>query len=385
MAHNVEARHARERVLEFEADLEKRLGNLSDVEQNILALGQLRSRWLTSVSNIDEVETETYHLRLETLRAQAELTTLNVELDKAKLEAQYETQALNYLVASTKPMDISESAEMRNRTLTILARDNLENLRLSLKESVDYRAKLARQVHEMTGALAKYRVDHDNRHKSVVDELQERIQLYAERMREAVSAAKKQHHRITGEYLLLRHNARVAKEVLVRNQNEAALARKILQEKLEKLVEEAAAQRERMETAAAAELKIMTDDIRSEVIRKESEVNHLRTRIELLDSSRKSTFSELKRDLRKYERKYDELSVKRQSEITDLAAELKSMREMVQRVETVLYNEKVDDDPFFKSHPALIQSLEADVLRQLASKMISSSSVARPPPPPVPR
>ena len=375
----IESKHARERVLEFEVDLDKRLCNLTEIEQNIVALGQMRSRWLTSVSNIDEVETEAYHLRLETLRAHAELSTMNIELDRAKLDSQYEAQALNYLVAATKPLDAAETPEIRNRALTILARDNLENLRIALKESVDYRSKLARRLHEMTGSLAKYRVDHDNRHRAVVDELQERIQLYAERMREAVSMAKKQHQKITGEYLLLRHNARVAKEVLVRNQNEASMARKILQEKLEKLVEEAARQRERMETAAEAEKKIMTDDIRSEVIRKEQEVNHLRTRIELLDSSRKSTYFEIKRDLRKYEKKYDALQEKRQSEITDLAAELKMLRDMVAKVEVVLYQEDVEDNLFFNQHPELAASLESDILKQFYRK------TTRPPPPPVPR
>lgn len=378
----IEVKHSRERVLEFERDLEKRLGNLVEIEQNILALGQLRSRWLTSVSNIDEVETETYHLRLDTLQAHAELTSLNVQLDRARLEGQYETQALNYLVAATKPQDVNETAEARNRQLTHLARDNLESLRVALKESVDYRSKLARSVHDMIGMLSKYRIDHDNRHKSVVKELQERIQLYAERMREAVSGAKRQHQRITGEYLLLRHNARVAKEILVRNQNEATLARKILQEKLDSLVEEAATQRERMETAAAAELKIMTDDIRSDVIRKENEANHLRTRIQMLDSSRKTTCRELKRDTRKYSKKYEELQVKRKKEITELGSELKMLRDMVQRVEVELYKDSTEDEMFYQSHPNLTTSLEADVLRQLSRKISGSMSFARPPPVP---
>jgi uncharacterized protein YxjI len=372
----------RERVLEGERELEKRLEGLVNVEHDILALGSLRKRWLTSVSNIDEVESETYHLRLETLRAHAELTSLNVLVDRGRLEGQYELQALNYLVASTKPMDdVKETSESRNRLLTHLARENMETLRSALRDSVEYRAKLARQVHEMIGILAKFRVDHDNRHKSVVDEVQERIGLYAERMREAVSAAKRQHHRITGEYLLLRHNARVAREVLVRNQNEAAMARKILQEKLERLVDEAAAQRERMEGAAATELKIMTDDIRSEVIRKESEVNQLRTRIELLDTSRKATHRELKRDLRRFEKKYDELNTKRCNEVLELAAELKMLRDMVARVEQELYRASHSEALFFAQPDVrdVVASLEADVLKQLSKKIGSS---LRPPPPP---
>jgi uncharacterized protein YxjI len=159
------------------------------------------------------------------------------------------------------------------------------------------------------------------------------------------------------------------------------MARKILQEKLERLVDEAAAQRERMEGAAATELKIMTDDIRSEVIRKESEVNQLRTRIELLDTSRKATHRELKRDLRRFEKKYDELNTKRCNEVLELAAELKMLRDMVARVEQELYRASHAEALFFAQPDVrdVVASLEADVIKQLSKKIGSS---LRPPPPP---
>lgn len=377
-----EVKHSRERVLEFERQLESRLEDLGEIEQNILSLGQMRSRWLVSVSNMDEIETDSYRLRLDTLRAHSELASVKIALSKMQMEETYETQALAYLIAGTKPIGDGETIEMRNRQLTQLARDNLENLRCALRDTIELRSKLGKQMHDMTSTLTKYRLDHDNRHRAVVEDVSERIQLYAERMREAVAAAKRQHQRITGEYLLLRHNARVAKEVLVRNQNEASLARKILQEKLEKLVEEAAMQRERMETAAAAELKIMTDDIRSQVIQKEMDVNHMRARIERLDATRKSTYREVRRDLRKYEKLYDELQGKRQKEITELGAELKMLRDMISKVEFELYRGKDCDQELFASKNVrtnLINSLEGDILAQLSR----AGSFVRPPPPPM--
>lgn len=384
---SVETKHARERVLEFEKDLEGRLGNLVEVEQNILSLGQMRSRWLTSVSKIDEVETEAYHMRLDTLRVHTELASAKALLDRARLDETYETQALNYLIASTKPIGDGETTEARNRQLTQLARDNLENLRGALRESIEFRSKLGRQTHDLISTLAKYRSDHDSRHKAVVEDVSERIKLYAERMREAVANAKRQHHSITGEYLLLRHNARVAKEVLVRNQNEASLARRILQERLERLVEEAATQRERMETAAAAELKIMTDDIRAQVIQKEMDANHLRARIDLLDASRRSTHRELRRDLRLYEKKFDALQRRRQVEVSELGAELKMLRGMIARVEQECSRHRGGEDSFFatltekaaQARSELVASLEGDILARLKS---GGGSGPRPPPPP---
>jgi len=333
------------------------------------------------VSNIDEVETETFHLRLDILKAQCELIGLNLSLDRRRLEGHYESQTLNYLVAATKPQEENETLEMRSRDLTILARDNLEDLRAALRHSVDYRSKQAKMLYEMSNELAKIRINHDNQHKAVVDELHERISMYAERMREAVVTAKRQHQRITGEYLVLRHNARVAKELLLRNQNEAAMARRVLQEQLDRLVEESVLQRDRMEVAAQAELKIMTDDIRSAVIQKEMEVNELRRQLEAMDSSRKISTQQMRKELKKYEKKYDALQRKRQHDFKSIQDELRSMREEISRVERELCTEEVISPLTFPKRSEEDMEL-VTLLEQRLQYVISREGAPAPPRPP---
>ena len=321
------------RVLDFEKEAEERLETLDQTEQEILSVGQLRSRWLSSLSNMDDVETETFRLQLENMKANSELAELNLSIDQIEIEGLYEHQTLEYLVQATKPLEDGERKENRAEILEQMTKNNLDELCTTLRTSVDYRAKVSKKLHDSAIELAKLRLNHDNRHSEAVADLQDRMAQYAERMKDAVITSKKQHKKITGEYLVLRHNARVAKEVLQRSQNEAQLARKMLQEKLQKLTEEAAGQRERMEKAAVAELKIMTEDIRNSVIRKEAEVNEIRRHIELLKSSRKQSSRDLRKAVKSYDTKRLNLEKKRKVEVSAIKEELQGLRDMCNEVE----------------------------------------------------
>jgi hypothetical protein len=330
----------RSRVLEFEKETADRLQTLGAVESEILSVGQMRSRWLVSVSNIDEVETETFRLKLDYLKAKADLAAVDLQIDKTRLEGHYETQTLNFLIAATKPLDTGETKDARAKTLEALARENLDDLNHALRSACDVRSKLTREMHVATLELSKLRSNNDNRHSAVVGELQEKISAYAERMKETVVTSKKKHLQITGEYLVLRHNARVAKEVLLRSQNDAAMQRKLLQEKLDRLADEAALQRTKMEAGALAELKVMTDDVRNLVIKKEAEVNEARRVLHQIESSRKLTTKSMRKAIATYNNKYESLSRQRASDVENMRKEVTDLRAMIARVELELANDK---------------------------------------------
>ena len=334
------------RVLDFENEAEERLVSLKDVETEIVSVGKLRSRWLSSVSKTDEVETETFRLQLDGFRANSELADLSLALDQLEMESLYESQTLEYLVQATKPLDDGEHKDGRSSKLEHLTKTNLDELCNALRRSVDYRAKISKKMHDCALELSKLRVNHDSKHTEAVAELQERIANYAERMKEAVIKSKKQHKKITGEYLVLRHNARVAKEVLQRSQNEAQFERQMLQEKLRRLEDEAASQRERMESAAMAELKIMTDDIRNAVLRKETEVNEQRRSIEALQGSRKQTSRMLRKAIKSFDAKRVALEKSRKIDVEAIKGELKQLREMCSEVESELELDRLKKETF---------------------------------------
>ena len=164
MSQNI-TRANRQRVLEFETETQERLNNLGEIETEILRVGQLRSRWLLGVSNIDEVETETFRIKLDYLKAKSELAALDLQVDKVGLEGHYENQTLKFLVSATRPLDSGETKEMRAKALDALARENLDDLCASLRACCDTRAKLAKSMHESTLELSKRVAVHGEQNK----------------------------------------------------------------------------------------------------------------------------------------------------------------------------------------------------------------------------
>jgi CRISPR/Cas system CMR-associated protein Cmr1 (group 7 of RAMP superfamily) len=118
---------------------------------------------------------------------------------------------------------------------------------------------------------------------------------------------------------------------------------------------ESEAQKEKMEKITASELKVLTNDIRTKVILKERELEEITARLEEAKSKRKSVCTDLKYNLRKYERKYDKLQIKRQRDLKEINGELKSLRDMIANLEEKLKDNKdkenitVDTNVFNKS------------------------------------
>ena len=160
---------------------------------------------------------------------------------------------------------------------------------------------------------------------------------------------------ILGEYLVLRHNAKVARDILARNQKKNQDERQQLQDRLDQLIVESDAQKEKMEKITASELKVLTNDIRTKVILKEREFEEITARLEEAKAKRKSVCSDLKHNLRKYERKFDKLQIKRQRDLKEINGELKSLRDMIANLEEKLKDNKdkenidVDTNIFNKS------------------------------------
>ena len=127
-------------------------------------------------------------------------------------------------------------------------------------------------VRELKATLTYY----EERQTTAVDDLKVRILQYVDKLEKACHQSNKHFKDITADYLILRHNARVSKEILIKKQNESSVARETLQIRMEKLLHDANQQRVRMEECANDELRVLTNDVRSEVMKNELE---LRTNI----------------------------------------------------------------------------------------------------------
>lgn len=323
----------RERVLEFEKEMVAKLDTLANVERDIADVSEKRKSWLKNISRIDESGMDVFLAKLNVLKLRAEYSQLQMTLDVLRLDGHYETQSLNYLVAATQPMEDGETDQERKDALFRLQREDSDVLLNFLEHSLQYRVQLGNNNYDLQTQLSLIINEIGLQQIAEQDEFNEKVAYYTARMRSSMDVSKKHYKKVTEEYLVLRHNARVAKEVLSRNQNDATKAREELQGCLDSIIYEAAAQRERMEKNSTTELKFLTEDLRSDVVRKENELEDLTTRVKLLKNKQKKEISTLKTELKMYNRKYKLLQRKRKADLSMISSELSNLRDMVATVE----------------------------------------------------
>jgi hypothetical protein len=178
----------------------------------------------------------------------------------------------------------------------------------------------------------------------VVNELQRRIAQYTVQLRESSIISKGNDREVTGDYLVLRHNSRVAKEMLIRSQNEANCARKVLQEGMDQVSIAAASQREKIEQSSEAELQSLTDTIRNKVLKREQEFEELSaSRLKRMRSSKKLIRS-LTSQCDEFNEKYEDLQTQRRNDLERVGSELRRLRVMVSSVEVRLLKLSVTDN-----------------------------------------
>lgn len=378
---------ARQRVHDFELEIEKKIATLPEIEKQIINVGQLRMQWLKSVSTVDTVETETFRNKLEVLKLRGEIGAVKLQIYNLRVASAIETQTLRYLVEATKPYDDDETSESRSSKLKDIAVENLEELRQCLQLNVSNAQQISNLNYELINECENARMEYEQHRELVVEELNERITQYSERLTEASQQAQKQQKKVTGEYLVLRHNARVARDILLRGQREAHHAREVLQERLDSLIAESHLQREKMEKASEAELKILTDDVRSEVVEKERELETVRNRTNELKRLQNSVCKDIKKGIKKYVDMYNALQRKRQTDLKNISEELKVLRGMIVDVELKLNAKQIEsyvDQEWLENIPlkAALRSASAmphrdqnqDLILQLSKSLVKSLS-----------
>jgi hypothetical protein len=323
----------RDRVLEFESEIADMLKTLLVLKKEMDEVNHHRKDWLHNISDAHLHGSDVYVEKIELLRAQCELSSLNMKLDAIRLEGQYETQTLKMLIEATKPLGEEESEEEREQTMHNLARVNADELRDAIDHSIQYRMSLGSFVYDLTSSLQSLRLQTETEQRQQEEDWRHNIDVFHVNMIDSMKKSKGNYQKIVKEYLILRHNSQVAKEILVRSQNDAIAARVELQKCLDHITTEANAHRQRMEEQSNAELKMLTNDLRHQVIAKEREVEEYSIIVQEIQKQKSFDQEFLLKEIAKYDAKYQELEGKRKEDLKVIMHELKFLKQSIQSVE----------------------------------------------------
>ena len=362
----------RSQIIGFERELDDRIGSLLLIETDILKTGTMRSKWLTTVSYSVGGHSTSFGVRFEVLKEKLEFSLLQLALENAKLVGFEESQILGYLIAATKPYDSGESEDDRRKLLEITVQNNIEDLKDFLTHSIKSRSNLNSNVSHLVHDVKMLQLELEQQNASIVTEMQRRIFMYLEQLRETSALSKINDKVVTGDYLVLRHNSRVAKEILIRSQNESNFARRALQEGIDQINLAAASRKHRVEQESQILLKDLVNATRLKIRTREEELKELRMRKIQRSRLHKKAIGDLVDACDEFNKKYDDLQAQRKDELERVGGELKRLREMVVKVEGRLLKlssaDDVDDVENLFSHNnskllekngrAIIESLE---------------------------
>lgn len=329
----------RDRVIEFEREIQELLKSLLVIKHDLEDLSNQRKDWLGNISKNfqpQDDQVSVYEKKLELLQAQAVLAQLNLKMDVLRLQSEYERQKLISLVEVTKPLQDDESEEDRLDAMESLQRKHIEELKLALDQSLAYRIQLGNFIYDLNTSLHNINLTNQQELKLQENDWKENMNSFKNNMISSTKKCKETYQTIIKEYLILRHNSQVAKEILLRSQNDAHNARTELQRCLERITIEAAEHRERIESSAALELKTLTSDLRNQVIEKERTLEEVTKYVQTIRKQKKKDFKELLAQIKLYQQKYHDLESKRKDDIRVALHELDQLRHSVNSFEEKL-------------------------------------------------
>lgn len=326
----------RSRVIAFEREFENTNQSLLDLGKEISSTELQRKKWLSSLNTSLDEESQLLKKKVQTMKAAVELFEIQLMVDNARLNGFYKTQTVKYLIAATKPYSEGENASIRQENLDRISKVNTVELKGALKRSVTARSTLSCNVELLSEEVRKLQTDYRQQGTAIAEEIRDRVTQYADYLRKNSVISKTNDRQITGDYLVLRHNSRVATEIRAKNRMSANLASQALQESLHENALSNALQREREEQSAESELQNLTDRIRCKLSTLERELVELRVRKNKIVRLRKSKIQELEMTISELNRKHDTLQGQRKNDLKRVGGELKRLREMVGTVEEKL-------------------------------------------------
>jgi hypothetical protein len=361
----------RSRILEFEKEIDERIDALLIVETDILNTGSLRKQWLASVSYSVGDDAKVLHKKFQILRAKSELFTARLMIENARMESLHESQTLLYLIAATKPYDKGEYEEKRKSALECIVQDNVEDLKNNINESIVFRTNLTNEICDLIGEVTKLKLEHEQQNAMTVNELQRRILQYTVQLRESSLLSTKNDKEITGDYLVLRHNSRVAKEMLLRSKSDATIARRALQEGINQVASAAASQKDKIEQSSEIELQTLTDVIRSQLLSGEQELEELRLGKIERARYRKQTIRQLTESCEFFNGKHADMQTQRRNDLERVGGELKRLREMVEAVEIRLLklSSSNDDKDYISKESHQLEKNSRTIIEKLELRL----------------
>jgi hypothetical protein len=327
--------NSRDRVLSFEKELSQSIERASRIEAEVRSLGNLRRGFLTSLTSAGR-DHEVVAERIAISRAETSAVALDVILCEYSLKETHGNQELQLIELSTRPLASKETYEQRSRIIAEAHAENQETTCQQLVSLISTSLSAKSRLRSLFSAASCFEADVERSNEDAIAQAEQHIQEFNAGLKAYLTDSELVRRKVTSDYLVLRHNSRVAERVLSERRQAAIIAREELQSNLDELLKDASRRRAEVEDALRAEQSRLLQEARENLMRKESEVDNLAADVRARSKTVKQDRRSIRASIREFEHMYRRLERRRAREVRQVGGELKRFREMIAEVELSL-------------------------------------------------
>lgn len=321
----------------------------------------MRKKWLLNQESLIYSDCELFHKRIEILEREADILRSDHTLDQYLVEGFYESLELRKLIALTKQR--SEAGDGFHDII----RSGADELPRILQNSIYNRQIIASGLKNIEGELDKIVIANRQRE---VDDASNLMNSTSELIAELTDSGGKSRENlniVTNQYLIIRHNARIATSILADNMSDYEIRSFDLEEGFLTDLKEVEFQIYVEEERGRREVDIQLHSLRSRVMALEAKLEASWSGKRALWMNSQGEISRMRALLRNYNLKYGILQRARLEGMTGLQADLQFLRDEIMNVEgsigqTHLYVErcsmKCEKCAFAHEHSAAVKKCD---------------------------
>ncbi len=318
---------------------------------------------MNSGSSVEELEATLLKKRIELIRDKREMLKVDAALEQVKTEAAYESQMLKILIASTKPLDRQESKAERDHSIAALNQESTAIVFKSVKRSVSHQNLIYDSVDEMMRNLDIFFIDQEQRQQSRIKLLNDKFDNYVSALQAVVSSSEDKLKHVTSQYLVLRHNARIAREVLLQKQHKLEKEKENLIKSINQMREDVDIQLSSAEEKIEGEMNSVISQRRSDVLRREEELEHDWAEFEEFRNFHTNDSNNLRKKEKLMKKKFKELSTQRLRDLKRIESELKILRQETHMAELQFLRPSSQSNQEDLSHIRVNTLSEKDIMK----------------------
>jgi hypothetical protein len=336
----VQRRLNREKVVEFEKEIGDKLYYLQQIEAKMNEINEKRIEWLKNISFQQVSGNSNFTSKVQLIKYQSVLISNQLKMDCLRLDSQLETLQLSTLVEGTRALDYKETLEQRELAMFLKSKTDLETIKVTMQASLDYRIQLANYLYQLLSNLKELQAITKKDAELNLENIQKHLRLFREQMQSFEVGSKNNYQSIIKDYLILRHNANVVQQIIVRNQNNYTQHRAMISKELEKLLHTAKEKQAKIEVTNSQEIISLTNNLREEIVNKERIVEELVKNITILKRQKFQNYQSIIKEITKYDTKTIKIEKNRKAEIDSIHFELNYLRKGIKGLEDHLYFNK---------------------------------------------